>query len=99
VASYEPFARKDVDRAAAFLVGFLVEPLDGASSRKLMALRTDIDDFHLNGREMYWLSGLKQGESTFSNAKFEKLLGVRSTFRGLNTIRRMAARYPSRPGP
>jgi hypothetical protein len=29
----------------------------------------------------------------FSNAVFEKTLGIRATFRGLNTVRKMAARY------
>jgi uncharacterized protein (DUF1697 family) len=51
---------------------------------------SEIDDFHVNGRELYWLCRTKQSDSKFSNAAFEKVIGLRSTFRGLNTIRRLA---------
>ncbi len=40
-----------------------------------MALKTDIDDFHVQGREVYWLCRRKQSESTFSNAMLEKAIG------------------------
>jgi hypothetical protein len=36
---------------------------------------------------------VRQSESTFSNAAFEKAVGVRATFRGVNTVRKMAAKY------
>ena|SRR5688572_683950 len=94
IATYEPFSPRALEQASAFVVGFLADPLDASSRKKLMALRTDVDDLHVNLREIYWLCRHKQSESTFSNALFEKALGVRSTFRGLNTVRRMAAKYP-----
>ena len=98
IASYEPFTRNAVERCGAFVVGFVAGPMSPALTRKLMMLKSDVDDFHVNGREVYWLCGTKQSESTFSNAVFEKTLGVRATFRGLNTVRRMAARYASAAG-
>jgi uncharacterized protein (DUF1697 family) len=94
IVAYEAFSRKAVEQASAFVVGFLVDPLDASSTKTLLALRNDVDDFHVNGREIYWLCRRKQSESTFSNALFEKTLGVRSTFRGLNTVRKLAAKYP-----
>jgi hypothetical protein len=42
---------------------------------------------------MYWLCRKKQSESTFSNARFEKTLGGRATFRGVKTIVKLAAKY------
>jgi uncharacterized protein (DUF1697 family) len=93
VATREPFPRARIDEAAAFVVGFVSAPLDGAAVRRLMALRTDIDDFHVDAREIYWLCRHKQSESTFSNAVFEKAIGVRATFRNTTTIRKMAAKY------
>ena len=42
---------------------------------------------------MFWLSRKSQGESDFSNAVLEKRLGVRSTFRGMNTIVRLSAKH------
>lgn len=95
VAKYEPFPERDVAKASAFIVAFLVHPLDSAAIKKAMALRTDIDDFHVNGREFYWLCRQRQGEATFSNAVLEKAIGGRSTMRGVNTVRKMAAKWSS----
>lgn len=80
-------------RARTHCIGFLTEPLGKAAAAKLMALRTEVDDFRLHGREIHWLSRVGQSESVFSNAVFEKAVGVRATFRGINTVRKMAAKY------
>jgi len=61
-----------------------------------MALKTDIDDFHVHQREIYWLCLKKQSDSTFSNVLLERKLGLQSTLRGLNTIRKIAAKYASK---
>ena len=79
--------------AGSLNVGFLAEPLSPAAVRALMTLKSDIDDFHLNGREVYWICKKRQGESKMSNAVLEKALNVRSTFRGVKTVSRLAARY------
>jgi len=96
VAGCEPFPRAELDAARALDVAFLKEALDEESGRKLMRLRTEIDDFSVRGREVFWLRRRGRGESDFSNAVFEKSLGRRATFRGINTVRRMAAKYLSR---
>ncbi|MGC2505640.1 MAG: hypothetical protein WA369_03200, partial [Candidatus Acidiferrales bacterium] len=64
-----------------------------AAQNLLMAMRTDADDFHVHNREMYWLCTRKQTESKFSNARFERTLKLSATFRGLNTIARLAEKY------
>ena len=79
--------------AAALNIAFLSDPLDEASVKKLMTLKTDIDNFHFHGRGMYWLCRKKQSESTFSNAVFEKTPGIRSTLREANTVQKMAEKY------
>jgi uncharacterized protein (DUF1697 family) len=93
VASYRPFKESRLRSAAALNVGFLAEPLPAAATRALMALRTPINDFHVNQREVYWLCKKKQSESTFSHTVFEKTLKVRATFRGMSTIERLTAKY------
>ena len=93
VANYKPFSRADLDGAAALNIAFLAEGLDAQTGEKLMALRTDIDDFHVHGREIYWLCRMRQSESRISNAVLEKALGRKTTLRGVNTVRRMAAKY------
>lgn len=96
VAQYQPFSPSQIAAATAFNVAFLAEALDAASQKKLMALKTDIDDFHVHGCEIYWLCRLKQSESTVSNAVLEKTLGRPSTLRGVNTIQKMAAKYAAK---
>lgn len=95
VASYEPFRQPDLDAAAALNIAFLADGLDDELKRKVMALRTDVDDFHVHGREIYWLCRKRQSESKISNAVLEKTLGRKTTLRGANTVRRMAAKYSS----
>ena len=95
IAKYQPFKKSELDAAAVLNIAFLSDPLDEPSVKKLMTLKTDIDNFHVHGCEMYWLCRKKQSESTFSNAVFEKTLGIRSTLRGANTIQKMAEKYSS----
>lgn len=93
IANYKPFSQSDLDGAAALNIAFLADGLDDKSSQKLMALRTDIDDFHVHGREIYWLCRKRQSGSKISNAVLEKALGQKSTLRGANTVKKMAAKY------
>jgi uncharacterized protein (DUF1697 family) len=94
IACYKPFPEPSVASSPTFCVGFLGAPLSAEAARRAMGFKTEDDDFHVHGSELYWLSRLRQSESTFSNSAFEKALGIRATFRGMNTIRRLAAKYP-----
>lgn len=94
IAVYQPFSRPELETAVAFNVAFVDEPLDGESVEKLMALKTEIDDFHSHGPEVYWLCRKRQSESTFSTNVLEKALSRPATMRGMKTIKRLAARYP-----
>jgi uncharacterized protein (DUF1697 family) len=96
IAAYQPFSKRQLQRAKTLTVGFLAAPLEPSAKRLLMALKTAIDDFHVHGREVYWLTKDKQSESTFSNALFERTLKVRATFRGMSTVTRLVARYAFR---
>ena len=93
IANYKPFSQSDLAGAVALNIAFLADGLDDKSSQKLMALRTDIDDFHIHEREIYWLCRKKQSGSKISNAVLEKAIGQKSTLRGANTVKKMAAKY------
>jgi len=97
VATYQPFSEKEIATAQALNVGFISDDLDQPAQERLMALKTNIDDFHVHNRVIYWVCQKKQSESTFSNAVFEKTLKQKSTWRGINTIKRLAAKYPPSP--
>ena len=93
IARYQPFPPTLLKTAQALNIAFLADALDAASQRRLLALKTDIDDFRVHGREVYWLCRMRQSESTFSNAVLEKTIGQASTIRGVKTIQKMAAKY------
>lgn len=95
IAEYLPFPKNQMERAEALNIGLLAEKPTPAAIEKLMALRSEMDDFHIHEREVYWLCRKKQSESTFSNAVFERTLKLKSTWRGINTMKRLAAKYPS----
>jgi uncharacterized protein (DUF1697 family) len=95
IAGYKPFADKAIQNARSLNVGFLAAPLDAAATKALMALKTDVDDFHVNGREVYWLCKVGQGDSTMSNVRFEKMMKVGVTFRGMKTIVKLAGKHPA----
>jgi uncharacterized protein (DUF1697 family) len=69
--------------------------LSAAARRDLNRLRTDVDDFHVHGSELYWICMKKQSESKISNAVFERTLKVTATFRGMRTMEKLAAKYPA----
>ena len=56
-------------------------------------MASEVDTFRATGREAWWLCQAKQSESTFSNAVFEKTVQVKATFRGFNTLQRLAAKH------
>jgi uncharacterized protein (DUF1697 family) len=93
IAQYQPFSASALKTAQALNVAFLGEELDAAAQKKLLARTTDIDEFHAQGREVYWLCRKKQSESTFSNVVLERTIGQSATIRGINTIQKMAAKY------
>ena len=97
IASYKPFPAAQVRTAGAFCVGFLAQPLDAAAKKSLTALANTIDRFHVHDREVYWLCEKRQSESKFSNVVFEKATGARVTFRGANTVRKLAIKVGGRP--
>lgn len=93
VAAYEPLPAVAMAEVAAFNVGFLASPLTADEIAILTAFNNDIDDFHSHGREVYWLCRTKQSDSKFNNNAFERALRRRATFRGRNTVLRLAAKY------
>jgi uncharacterized protein (DUF1697 family) len=95
IANYQPFRQSEIETAAEFNIIFLAETLDEKVTQKVLALRTDTDEFQVHGREIYWLRRKKQGESTFSTLPLEKTLGRPFTIRGAKTVKKMAVKYAS----
>ena len=90
IAHYKPFPQTKINDASEFNIILLSEKLDKGSRQKLMELKTDTNEFHVRGREIYWLRCKEKGRSTFSTLPFEKIFGKRFTIRSAKTIDRMA---------
>jgi len=88
-----PFDATEVAAAQALNVALLHAPLGKAAEAKLHTLGTAVDTFRVTGREVWWLCHVKQSDSKFSNAVFEKAIGVKATIRGFSTLQRLAAKH------
>ncbi len=93
IVNYKPFPRSKIDAATEFNIIFLADTVDEKSKQKVSALRTDTDEFHVHGREIYWLRRQRQSGSTFSTVPLEKTLGRPFTIRGTTTIKRMVLKF------
>jgi hypothetical protein len=74
-------------------VAFLLEPLTAKQELILLATRSSIDDFIVSDREVYWVCGIAQNESKFSNAVFERKLKVRTTFRKGSMLSKLSNKH------
>jgi uncharacterized protein (DUF1697 family) len=85
----EPFADREV--GAILWVGFLKSGVAPADRDKLLALRSDANDFLTRGREAYWLRRVTPDMKVLATgAKLEKSLGGPATFRNITTVRKLA---------
>lgn len=78
---------------ASIYVGLMQSKPGPAAVKKALALQTDIDQLRVDGREVYWLARKNIAEATITGAAVEKALQTPITFRNVNTMRRLAAKY------
>ena len=96
VAEHVPFPPLADGQEATLYIGFLMTAPERAAIERLLAAQTPIDEFQIAGSELYWRCRGPSSESIFSGAKLEKTLGMPTTLRNVNTVRRLAAKYPVR---
>jgi uncharacterized protein (DUF1697 family) len=94
VANYKPFPEAELTADGNVLyVGFFSAEPDRQAKAKLISLSNEVNDFHFQGRELYWLRRTQAGESEYGGQLFEKRLGQPMTFRNVTTVRKIAAKY------
>ena len=89
-AKFNPF-KSATSAGANLYVAFVRDAPSKAHERKLRALASEIDDFRVRGREVYWLR-----RGNFSDAPpppIEKILDMPATVRNSTTVRKMAAKW------
>ncbi len=94
ITRYQPFAPRELNAGDHNLyVGFVATEPDAKAKQGLHSLANKVDDFHVNGREVYWLFRKKFSESEVSPALLAKTLGMPLTLRNITTVRRLATKY------
>ena len=94
VASHRPFPESEMSAPGNTLyVGFIADNPAKAVAQKLEALATEVDNLKVGGREVYWLLRINFSDSKLSGAILERTLGMKATFRNINTVRRILKKY------
>jgi uncharacterized protein (DUF1697 family) len=94
IANYNSFTKAELNEASNSLyIGFLADRPSHEAKQKVLSLAGATDDFAVHEREVYWLCRARFSESPISGALLEKTLGTPATFRNVNTVRRIAAKY------
>ena len=93
IANYKPFREAELNGESNVLyIAFMGDKPSSVSKDKLLSLTSEVDEFHISGREVYWLRR-RIDESKFSGALLEKALGMRATIRNSTTVKKIAAKY------
>lgn len=93
IAQYKPFLDSELNAPGnTVYVAFVADKPDRTAQQKLLAFTTETDEFHVHGREIYWLCRKKMSESEFSGALLEKTLGMPATLRNSATIKKIASK-------
>jgi uncharacterized protein (DUF1697 family) len=90
VAARWPFDPAERDTPHTLFIGFLADPPGEAARARLLACATEVDTFHIDGREVYWLRRDAVGKSKITGAVLEKALGQAATVRNGRTVGRVA---------
>lgn len=93
VAANRPFNDTDHTAPHTLYVAFVGSAPDEGARARVLALANEVDAFHVDGRELYWLRRDEVGESAMSGAVIEKALGGPATVRNMRTVARLAAKY------
>jgi uncharacterized protein (DUF1697 family) len=95
VATYQAFPVAEMTAAGhSAYVTFLREPLAKDAGPKLRSCHTAVDEFHVNGRELYWLCRVRSSDSeVWTSPVIKTVLPKTMTMRNMTTIRKMAALY------
>lgn len=92
IATYNPF-KKEARETDTLYIGLLSESLNKQTVDKLQACSSELDLFHVRGREFFWLLRTRISDSKFFGPLLERTLGAKTTLRNANTFRRLAAKY------
>jgi uncharacterized protein (DUF1697 family) len=99
IAGHAPFG--DVGfapKGPGLYVGFVAGSPAAEAKSRFAALKCATDEFHVRGREVYWLCRERMMGSSYSGGQLEKTAGMPITFRSVTTVAKLAARHGAGQG-
>jgi uncharacterized protein (DUF1697 family) len=94
IVQANPFPAPELDvQSPGLYIAFLADNPSDEAKQKLLAFATELDQFYVNGREIYWLCHTRMSDSAFSGALLEKTLGMQATLRNVTTLIKIASKY------
>ena len=93
IAAINQLIPSKLDVGNTLYIAFTRAEPSAEAKRKLLPFKSNVEDFKIAGREVYWFSRTTISESKFSGAQLERILGMPATIRNANTIKRLAAKY------
>jgi uncharacterized protein (DUF1697 family) len=93
IVRHQPFAPDVIDPDQhALYIGFLARNPGADTARKIVALRTPVDEFHVHKRELYWGCRGRFSDSVVSGSALERTIAMPMTMRNVTTVRKLAAK-------
>jgi uncharacterized protein (DUF1697 family) len=89
VIAHTAFPAATVNSAHALWIAFLKKEPTPTAIDALEAARCSTEDFHVHGREVYWLRRVTSTESQLKGS-LDKILGQPVTARNITTVRKLA---------
>ena len=90
---FQAFATGVPDGGAIY-VTFLKEPLSVVSAKRLIACRTDVDEFQVHGREIYWRCLIKSSDSkVWASPELKAIKLPTGTMRNLTSLTKLVAKH------
>lgn len=93
LADHPLVSGKTLEDGASLYVAFVREKPSAQTRRKLMALKTEGEDFEICDHHVLWLVRSRFSDSALSGPSLERTLGVPTTVRNATTVRRMVERF------
>lgn len=83
----------EIEAGAVLYVAFGRREPAAPAKRRLTALNNDVDEFHVRGRDIFWLCRRYRGDSKLTGGMVEKASAIEATVRNATTVRKIAAKY------
>jgi uncharacterized protein (DUF1697 family) len=87
--AYQPYTPRELTAAHTLCIGFMATAPGTAARAALTQLCSEVDQYHLNGRELYHLCSRGLSESLVTGKQLEKALGTPVTMRNVKTVTKL----------